>query len=433
MDFKKDVIIIGAGQAGLAASYFLREKSIQHCILEQQSIGSSWSTQRWDSFKMNTPNWMTWLPGLKLQEKISDQFMTKDSFADYLKLYAQAFQLPVEEYCKVVSIHDESGRFIITTEKGSYYREWSAKAVIIASGMMNCSRFPKLSGNVPQDILQLHVSEYKNPGQLPDGNILVVGGAQSGCQIAEELAVSGRKVYLASSKVPRAPRRYRGKDIMEWMELIGIHDITVAQLKENPELGATQPHSSGVGPLGHTVSYQSLHHLGVTILGSLKNIGKRGLFQPGVSMGNKSLYFADNAKEHIRFADEASAFIKKAIDAYLKNQSDVLVPVENDEADMPDEHFHAVSGIHELSFHSDQISTIIWATGFGSDFTYLPDSWLDSHGIPIHTEGKIKDGAYCLGFPWVRKKKSGLVYGAGEDAEIIVKNMLDTLHNKEKM
>lgn len=198
-------------------------------------------------------------------------------------------------------------------------------------------------------------------------------------------------------------------------------------------MGATQPHSSGVGPLGHTVSYQSLHHLGVTILGSLKNIGKRGLFQPGVSMGNKSLYFADNAKEHIRFADEASAFIKKAIDAYLKNQSDVLVPVENDEADMPDEHFHAVSGIHELSFHSDQISTIIWATGFGSDFTYLPGSWLDGHGIPIHTEGKIKDGAYCLGFPWVRKKKSGLVYGAGEDAEIIVKNMLDTLHNKEKM
>lgn len=436
MDFKQDVIIIGAGQAGLAASYFLHQKGIQHCILEQHTIGSSWSTQRWDSFKMNTPNWMTWLPGLKLQEKIRDQFMTKDSFTDYLKLYVNTFQLPIKEHCKVMSIHDEGSRFIITAERGGYCSEWSAKAVIIASGMMNRSRFPELSENVPQDILQLHASEYKNPGQLPDGNILVVGGGQSGCQIAEELAVSGRNVYLASSKVPRAPRRYRGKDIMEWMELIGSHDITASQLKEKPELGATQPQSSGVGLLGHTVSYQSLHHLGVIILGSLKDIGNGGLFQLGVSVlgsmedtGNRSLYFADNAKEHIRFADEASTSIKKAIDAYLKHQSGAISmpPVEHDKADIPDKHFHAASGIHKLAFDSDHISTIIWATGFGSDFTYLPDSWLDTSGIPRHTEGKIKDGVYCLGFPWVRKKKSGLVYGAGEDAEMIVKNILDGL------
>ncbi|MDQ1096339.1 MULTISPECIES: NAD(P)-binding domain-containing protein [Chryseobacterium] len=436
MDFNRDVIVIGAGQAGLAASYFLHKKGIPHCVLEQDTIGSSWSSQRWDSFKMNTPNWMTWLPGMELPEDIWDQFMTKDGFVDYLKRYVHAFQLPIKEHCKVVRIHDENGRFIITAENGRLQRQWSAKAVIIASGMMNRIRLPKLSERIPPAILQLHASEYKNPDQLPKGSVVVVGAGQSGCQIAEELAVSGRKVYLASSKVPRAPRRYRGKDIMEWIEMMGIHDTTATQLKADPKLGATQPQSSGVGLMGHTVSYQSLHKLGVTVLGSLKDIGNGGLYYLGVSVlggpndtENTVMYFAENAKEHICYADAASAAVKKAVDAYLESQSDMISISlkEHDEADIPDEDFHAASDINMLSFDSDGISTVIWATGFGYDFTYMPDTWLDANGTPKHTDGKIKDGVYCLGFPWLRKKKSGLVHGVKEDAEIIVNDLSQIL------
>lgn len=413
MDLTQEVIIIGAGQAGLSASYFLKKEEVNHIVLEQNEIGCSWISQRWNSFKMNTPNWMTWLPGMELSAEIRENFMTKDEFVSYLKKYVHTFQLPVKENYKVSRLQKINDKFLITTENNGQQTQWQAKNVIIASGMMNKIRLPDLSHSVPQNITQLHASEYKNPQQLPEGNILIVGAAQSGCQIAEELALAGRKTYLASSKVARAPRRYKGKDVMEWMNLMGIQDITAQQLEQNPKLNATQPQSSGMGLLGHTVSYQSLHRLDVTILGSLKEV-EEDVF-----------HFKDNAKEHIRFADETSASIKKSIDEYVKNHPEIIILDEGmDEADLADKEFVSASSIVRLSLTDYNITSVIWATGFGYDFSYMNADLLDETGRPKYSEGKIDNGLYCLGFPWLRKKKSGLIFGVREDAEMIVKNLL---------
>ncbi len=417
MDLAQEVIIIGAGQAGLSASYFLQKEKVKHLVFEGNKIGFSWISQRWDSFKMNTPNWMTSLPGADICEEQREDFMSRDEFVSYLKKYVNTFQLPVQEGYKVVNLQIENKKFVVTTTNNGQQLQWRAKAVIIASGMMNKIKLPYLSQLIPQNILQLHASAYKNPEQLPQGNILIVGGAQSGCQIAEELALSGKKVYMASSKVPRTPRRYRGRDVMEWLNIMGVQDITAAQLQQNPKLNATQPQSSGMGQRGHTISYQSLNRIGVKILGSLKEIK------------DDCCYFEDNAKEHIHFADQTSTYIKNSIDEFLKDHPEIIhAGAEPDDADLPDKASVSASDIVRLFLPDEYISTVIWATGFGYDFSYIDSKVCDKMEKPKHFEGKIISGLYCVGFPWLRKKKSGLVFGAGEDAQKIVQQLLEEIN-----
>ncbi|MNK32331.1 putative oxidoreductase CzcO [compost metagenome] len=338
--------------------------------------------------------------------------MTKNEFVTYLKRYVEVHDLPVRENYKVIKLYRENDQFTIITEYNGQRTQWRANTVVIASGLMNKPKLPELSTKIKQNILQLHASAYKNPEQLPEGNILIVGAGQSGCQIAEELALAGKEVYLASSKVPRAPRRYKGRDVMEWMDLMGIQDSIAQQLHTDAKLNVAQPQSLGMGLLGHTLSYQSIYHLGVTVLGSLKDIA------------NDVFYFADNAKEHIHFADKTSADIKNKIDDFLKKNTEMQFD-ENmtDLADLPDQHVISACEIEKLKLPVNKVSTIIWATGFGYDFGYMDKSLLHGSNRPVQKDGKIENGLYCIGFPWLRKKKSGLVYGVREDAEIIVKEI----------
>lgn len=408
------VAVIGAGQAGLATSYFLQKAGIKHLVLEENVIGHSWISQRWNSFKMNTPNWMTELPEMQLPEEIQEHFMTKNDFVDYLNNYAQQFQLPILEKHKVLNIEKHENHFIIVVENQEKTHKIQANTVVVASGIMNKPKFPVLANKVSDSILQFHASEYKSPNQLPNGNILVVGGGQSGCQIAEELALSGRKIYLASSKVPRSPRRYRGKDIMKWLNIMGDQDTPAQRICENPKLKITQPQSSGIGLLGHTISYQSLNELGVTILGSFRDVE------------DKTFYFDDNAKENIRFADNTSRMLKDNIDLFLsKCPESEITTMEEDIADLPDIDCLLASDINEINTIHSNITSIIWATGFGYDFSYLDSSLLNDLGEPKHIDGIMaSENLYCIGFPWLRKKKSGLVFGVKEDAEVIVQQII---------
>lgn len=414
-----DVIIIGAGQAGLATSFYLKQHKIIHVVLEQDSIASSWEKQRWDSFKMNTPNWMNLLPGREIHSQKRHHFMTKDEFVDYLKTYVLQFDLPVLEKHKVVAVEKVSENFIVTIDEEGMQHNILTKTIVVASGIMNKILFPNLSDSIPEHILQVHAANYKNPMELPERNVLIIGGGQSGCQLAQELTLGNRKVYLAGSKVARAPRRYRGKDIMEWMDQLGTMDISTIELADNPNLDATQPQVSGVGLLGHTISYQSLHRMGVTILGGLKGVD------------HENLYFEDNCKEHIRYADETSDAIKKNVDQYLKKSPEIAVSnTDEDPSDVPDHAYRSASDLKIINFNDCGITTLLWATGFGYDFSYLNSSLLDKIGKPKHIEGKMMiEGLYCIGFPWLRKKKSGLVYGVNEDAKIIVENILHQLQN----
>lgn len=413
------VIIIGAGQAGIAVSYYLKQSNIKHVVLEKSAIAASWKTQRWDSFSMNTPNWMTTLPGMDAAGN-KHGFMTGTDFSTYLETYATTFSLPIHEGCEVVSVNRKGKGYELITKSKQEEAKWYASHVVIASGMINVPKLPGLSSQLPFTVNQLHAANYKNPGQLKDGGVLIVGAGQTGCQLAEELALAGKNVYLAGSRVPRVPRRYKGKDIMEWQQITGAMDVPAEMLKANAGLNAMQPQVSGKGVLGHTVSYQSLHSMGVTVLGTF------------TGFENEKFTFTDNSAVFIQFADRASEAIKQKVAAFTALHPEILTKDEDvDVADITDENLDSASGITEIKAGIEGITTVIWATGFGYDFNYLDTSLLDEKQRPMHVNGIMAGtGLYCIGFPWLRTKKSGLVYGVADDAAFVCGNIIEALQEK---
>jgi putative flavoprotein involved in K+ transport len=271
---------------------------------------------------------------------------------------------------------------------------------------------------ISSEIFQLHASEYKNPSQLPEGAVLVVGSAQSGVQIAEDLAGAGRKVYLSTSKVSRARRRYRGKDMVYWFVESGFWDVKTKEITDPAMISMRQPQISGVGFRGHTVSLQWLHKKGVEVLGRLEKAnGYTVNFQP-------------NAAEHVKFADEFSKKILGMVDEFIQKNKIDAPPPEKDEADEPDPSASCASDITELNLKENGIRSIVWTTGFGSDFSWIKIPVLDEKGNPKHVNGITEvRGVYFLGFPWLRKRKSGIICGICEDAEFIAGKIINNKNN----
>ncbi len=412
-----DVIVIGAGHAGLSISYFLKKQGFNHVVFERGKIGESWRSQRWDSFTINTPCWINILPGDGYRGNNPDGFYPRSTFIDCLDEYAQKFELPVAENSKVLSLKKSNGagKFKIkVSQNGGGSNVYFCNHVVVASGIMNEKKIPSLSSKISSGILQLHASEYRNPAKLPKGAVLVVGCGQSGCQITEDLLGAGRKVYLSTSQVSRAPRRYRGKDIVYWFIKTGFWDVETKNITDPQMFLIKQPQISGVGPLGHTVSLQSLARAGAVILGKLnKAEGDTVFFQP-------------NAAEHVRFADEFSKKLKDTIDEFITKNSISAPPAEYDEADLPDLQASCASDIQEMNLSETGISAIVWTTGFGSDFSWIKLPVIDDKGNPIHSNGISEiNGLYFLGFPWLRKRKSGIINGIAEDAEFIANKIMN--------
>jgi putative flavoprotein involved in K+ transport len=411
-----DVIVVGAGHAGLSISYFLKKHGFSHVVFERGKIGESWRSQRWDSFTINTPCWINILPGEGYRGSNPDGFYLRSEFIDCLDTYAQKFGLPVAENSKVLSLEKSNSgvKFKITVSQnrgGS--NEYFCKHVVVASGIMNEKKIPSLSANISSGILQLHASEYRNPAKLPKGAVLVVGSGQSGCQITEDLLGAGRKVYFSTSQVPRAPRRYRGKDIVYWFIKTGFWDVEAKNITDPQMFSIKQPQVSGVGPLGHSVSLQSLAKAGAVIIGKLDKAE------------SDIVFFQANAAEHVRFADEFSKKLKDTIDEFITKNSISAPPAEYDEADLPDLQAYCASEIKEMNLSENDISTIVWTTGFGSDFSWIKLPVIDEKGNPKHTNGISEvDGLYFLGFPWLRKRKSGIINGIAEDAEFIANKIV---------
>src|SRR6187200_394018 len=231
-----DVIVVGAGYSGLAASYHLKEPNLDHIIFERGKIGESWRSQRWDSFRFNSTNKLNVLPGEDPESADPDSFSSAQAFVTALEQYVRSHQLPVVENSKVISIEKPGNVFIVSVSCNNEIKKYFCKQVIIASGVANEIKIPSLAKNISKDLKQLHTSEYKNVGQLPGGAVLVVGSAQSGCQITEDLLNAGRKVYLSTSMVGRVPRRYRGRDIFEWLFDTGFFDLKTEDVKDPLEL-----------------------------------------------------------------------------------------------------------------------------------------------------------------------------------------------------
>lgn len=412
-DVVLDVIVIGAGQAGLSASYYLKQKGLNHIVFERGRIAEAWRSQRWDSLRLNTINKINTLAGFSYSGEEPDGFCTATEYASMLELYARQFDLPVVEQAKVLAIErlEENDLFRATVQVNgriNYYYAWQ---VIVASGSNNEIKQPSFARNISQGIVQLHSSQYRNPGQLPGGGVLVAGSGQSGCQVAEELLAAGKKVYLSTSMVGRVPRRYRGRDIMEWLLDLKFFDMRPEDVQDPAMLHMKPPQLSGVDG-GHTVSLQGLARQGAVILGKVDNAGKNLItLQP-------------NAAMHVKFADQVSENVKAMVDGFITENNLLMPPAEYDEADMPDPDAACASPVTSLDLRVHGITSIIWTTGFSGDFGYLRLPILDGNGYPLHTNGiSPVDGVYFLGLYWLRTRRSAIINGVKDDAAFITEEV----------
>jgi len=397
-----ETLIIGGGQAGLATSYHLSQRGREHIILEQAAqAGNAWRNERWDSFVLLTPNWSFRLPGAEYQGDAPDDFMPRDEIVAAFEQYVERFHLPVRYQVRVTSVEQDA--------EGQGYRVTTANAVlqarnvVIATGLFQRPKMPSFGTALPKQILQLHSGQYRNPQALPPGAVLVVGSAQSGAQIAEELYQSGRRVYLSVGGAGRAPRRYRGKDVFEWLHISGFLDRAVEMLPSPGAKFAASPHVSGRDG-GHSLNLHQFARDGVTLLGHLQ--GAR----------DDTIWLARDLKESLAKADKAEADMVEMIDRYIA-QSGLDAPPEK----LPElRDGYDAEEIKEPSLQSAGITTIIWATGYSFDFSLVKLPVFDGDGYPIQRRGVTEHpGLFFVGLPWLHKQKSGLLFGVGEDADFI--------------
>jgi putative flavoprotein involved in K+ transport len=423
-DVNVDVMVVGAGHAGLSASYFLKQHGIKHVVLEKGKIGESWRAQRWDSFKLNTANKLNGLPGRPYQGNNEEGFSSSRDFIKSLEDYVSTFALPVVENAAVVAIEkpEDSDLFKAMVHHNNTAKIYTAKKVILTSGDSNKKKLPAFAASISDHIKQFHTSEYRNPQSLPEGDVLVVGSGQSGCQITEDLLEKGKKVFLSTSLVPRIPRRYRGKDIMDWLIETRFMDVKTHEVPDPKMLRMRVPLLSGIGTLGHTISLQGLARKGAILLGKMENADE------------KNAHFQDNAAMHVKFADGFSEMVKTTIDEFILNNQLTSPPRETDEDDRPDTDASGASSVKKLDLQKNNITSIIWATGFSADFSYLKLPVTDHEGNLKHKNGIMDvDGLYLLGYHWLRNRKSTLIYGIQEDAEFIVEEVRRSLQIKNKV
>lgn len=398
-----ETVIVGGGQAGLALSYYLTQQDRPHVVLEQSRIGESWRSQRWDSFTLVTPNWMTQLPGFAYQGEEPDSFLPREQVVAYLERYAQFFQAPLRCGVRATSVQLKSGGgYLIETNDTAF----TAANVVLATGGYPLPKLPPASAALPANLLQLHTSQYRNPQLLPPGAVLVVGTGPSGCQIAEELQQSGRQVYLSLSSCGRLPRRYRGKDVMWWRNCMGLFDQLVEQLSTPTAKFVCNPHVSGKNG-GHDINLRQLAREGVVLLGRLQAI-----------QGNRVI-LAPDLEENLAKADAFATQEIQAIDAYIEQTGMEVVEESMTEQPHPNGTL-AVEPVLALDLQALGLSTVIWATGYQPNFSWVQVPVFDKAGHPLHQRGvTASPGLYFLGLPWQYKRKSSLLFGIGEDAAFL--------------
>ena len=404
-----DAVVIGAGQSGLAASWHLTRRGLEHVVLERGLVGESWRSQRWDSFALNTPVWMNRLAGEPDDLAPRDAFLTRDSWIDHLSAYADGQRMPIRTATAVTSVEatGRGGSFLVSTagDAPGAGDPMETRNVIVATGAQIVPMVPALSVALPGWLRQLHTADYRAPSALADGAVLVVGSAQSGVQVAEDLLDAGRTVYLCTSPVGRFRRRQRGRDTLEWLTEAGFYDVTPEQLPDPRMQFVPIPQISGVGPLGHTLSLQSLADRGVRLMG--RPVGVEG----------GSLLLDDSLGANIALADRVSAEFTSQIEQGIREAGRTPPPLEPDPADEPHPDPMSVHGPANLDLEGSGISTVVWATGFEADFGFLRVPVLDERGAAIHDRGASPvPGIHFLGLRWMTKRNSALICGADADA-----------------
>lgn len=404
-----EAVVVGAGTAGLAVSRHLQSSGVEHIVFERGRVGETWRSQRWDSFQVNTPNHLNGMPGAEFPGD-PEGFATAPELVRFLEGVARSHGLPVREGVAVTGVESSAGGFVVATSHPEFSRV-ETEAVVVASGGQNRARVPELAKALPDHILQIHAGEYRSAAALPVGGVLVVGSAQSGCQIAEDLLGEGRRVYLSVSRVARARRRYRGRDMLDWFDESGFFDQRPEDLPDPAMTRTPQPQISGVGERGHTVSLPDLATRGVVLVGRL------------VAADDQGLQFDESVGECVRFADAGSAQIRELVDRHIAARGIAAPPAEPDPADADCADPDALQGPTRVA--RQDLGTVIWSTGFDGDFSWLRLPVLDPVGHPNHDDGiSPVPGVFFVGMPWLRTRRSGVIPGVDGDGAWIAQNVM---------
>jgi putative flavoprotein involved in K+ transport len=392
-------VVIGAGQSGLAMSWWLAKRAIDHVVLERGEVANTWRTERWDSLTLLTPNWQSRLPGHGYEGDDPDSYRTMAETIAFIERYAALLSPPLRTHCPVVSVRSASGGYEVVTEQGT----WQCKAVVLATGAFNVAQVPKLAAEIPPDIVQLTTCQYRNPESLTPGGVMVVGAAASGAQIAEEIQRSGRPVTLAVGEHVRAPRMYRGRDIQWWMDATGLNDERFDQVENLRRARALSSFQIAGHADRRDIDLNALTSLGVALVGRL------------AGMRDGKAQFSGSLRNLCELADLKQNRLLTTIDewAAANGVGDAVDPPHRPEPTRVE-----ASPPLGLDLRRAGIRTIVWATGFRPDYSWLDVPVLDPKGNIRHDGGVVTEapGLYLMGLPFLRRRKSSLIDGAGDDA-----------------
>jgi putative flavoprotein involved in K+ transport len=390
-------VIIGGGHSGLAMSRRLSDRSIDHVVLERGDLATSWRTQRWDSFTLLTPSWQTRLPEHAYDGPDPDGFMTADEIAGFVQSYATIVDAPVRTQTTVTSVSPAGDGYEVSTDDGG----WRCPSVVLASGACNLPSVPSFASSVPESVVSVNPLDYRNPDDLPDGGVLVVGAAATGIQLADEIHASGRPVTLSVGEHVRMPRTYRGRDVQHWMEAIGrlderydeVEEILKARSVASPQLIGT--------PERRTLDLNRLTDAGVRLCGRLGGI------RDGVAL------FSGGLRNHCVLADQKLSRLLDEFDEWITahDLDDQLTPPERFDPTRV-----APNPPLMLDLRAGEIATVVWATGFRPDLSWVHLPVFDTTGRLRHDGGVVDaPGVYFLGGTFLRRRRSSFIHGAEAD------------------
>ena len=392
------VVVVGGGQAGLAASWQLTRQGLDHLVLEADRVGSEWRERRWDSFCLVTPNWQCRLPGFPYDGPDPDGFMVRDEIVAYLESYRRAYDVPIVEGVRATRL--DAG-FRITTTQGVV----TADQVVVATGPYQLPRIPRVAERLT--VPQLHSSQYKNPDHLPPGEIVVVGTGQSGCQIAEDLHLEGRTVHLVTGSAPRVARFYRGLDVVAWLERMGYYRRGIDEFDDVDAVRFRVNHYVTGRDGGRDIDLRRFALEGMRLYGRL------------VDADQQVLRFAGDLTQNLDQADAVSEGIKDSIDAFITAEG-----IETPEEARYQPVWEPDQTPDSLSLQG--IGAVVWSTGFRRDDGWIRVPVFDGRGYPSHRRGVTSvPGLYFIGLPWQHTWGSGRFGGVADDAQYVAERITE--------
>ena len=400
-------VIIGAGQSGLAMSKALAARNVDHLILERGKVANSWRTERWDSLRLLTPNWMNGLPGAPYDGADSEGYMDCAELIGRFERAARTINAPVMAETSVLSVSPHWDGYLVQTDQGAI----SCKSVVLATGATNCANLPVFASYLPASIAQLSPLDYRNPAALAPGKVLVVGASSSGAQIAREIQMSGRDVILSVGEHVRVPRTYRDADVLMWMDLTGRWSESYATVEDLDRQRRLPSLQLAGGTQDATIDLNALQDIGIELVGRMAGVnGQTG-------------YFSGALANHCALADLKMTRLLKGFDDWVVTAGleDFIDPAER----LPATRLPVAPRL-SLDLVAERVTTIIWATGYRPDFGYLDLPVFDAKGRIRHDGGVVGGGLYVMVLPFLRRRKSTFIDGAEDDARDLAAHLVDS-------